>query len=583
MREAVSTHQRGHLQQAAQLYRTLTTRYPGFPDAWHYYGLLLYQSGDIEQGLESLHRAQALKPDNPAFLINFGRILYELGDFLPAVACLEQARKFRPGDPNGLLLLAQALVAVERGGEVLAELEQLGATRQIDWQFKMLIGECRDQAGDRAGALAAYDEAARIAPPAETAPLLHKADAAMKAGDTQAAEAGFEAALSRDADCAGAYLGLANLAAEAGDFDKADYLARTAVKLNPRTYEAWTLLMARTDAAANPDFMEDLERTARETAQDPESWPLRFALGRLLELQGDYDGAFAAYQQGNRMQSHRHPYTKRHQEAYVRNLIEGMDEAFVQRQADIGVEDPGIIFICGMPRSGTTLVESIIAAHQSVAAGGEMRWVHDRLRQSIGMKGINETGQWLSQSSDDTLRELARDWARVIRETAGGKPRLTDKMPGNYYHLGLLHVCFPKSPIIYVQRDARDNGLSCFTTAFHEGHGFSNDLDTIGHYYQLHRQMMEHWERVLGSERIIRVEYETLVESPETEIRRLLEAVNLPWDPACLEFHHNRRRVNTASVYQVRQPLYRSSIGRWRAYERHLDPLLLALAAVPPV
>ena len=405
----------------------------------------------------------------------------------------------------------------------------------------------------------------------------------MKAGDTQAAEADFEAALTRDPNCAGAYLGLANLATEAGDFDKAGSLARKAVKCNPRVYEAWTLLAARTDAAADPDFLKELEHTARETMQDPESWPLHFARGRLLESQGDYDDAFAAYQDGNRMQAHRRPYSKKHQENYVRSLIEGMDEAFVHRQAGIGVTDPGIIFICGMPRSGTTLVESIIAAHPSVAAGGEMRWVHDRLRRSIGMKGMSETGRWLSQSSDDTLRELAQDWAQVIRETAGDKPRLTDKMPGNYHHLGLLHVCFPKSPIIYVQRDARDNGLSCFTTAFYEGHGFSNELETIGHYYLLHRQLMEHWERVLGSERIIRVEYESLVESPETEIRRLLEAVNLPWDPACLEFHHKRRRVSTASVYQVRQPLYRSSIGRWRAYERHLEHLLLALAAAPPV
>lgn len=583
MRNAVAAHQQGHLERAEERYRSLITRYPEFPDAWHYYGLLLYQSGNTEMGLESLRRAQALKPDNPDFLVNFGRILYEVGDFVHAVICLEQARKLRPGDPNALLLLAQALVAVERGGEVLAELERLGSGRKIDWQFQMLIGECRNQAGDRAGAITAFDKAARIAPPAETAPLLHKADAAMKAGDSLAAESGFKAALSRDAKCAGAYLGLATLATEAGDFEEAESFARKAIELNPYTYEAWTLLTARVDPSANPDFLKKLDETARGAMQDPESWPLQFARARLLEQLQDYNGAFAAYEQGNQMQSHRHPYSRKHQESYVRSLIHGLDEAFVQRHAGIGVADPGIVFICGMPRSGTTLVESIVAAHPLVAAGGEMRWVHDRLRQTIGMKGISETGQWLSQASDDTLRELARDWAGAIRETAGNTPRLTDKMPGNYHLLGLLHVCFPESPIIYVHRDPRDNGLSCFTTEFHEGHGFSNDLESIGHYYLLHQQLMKHWENVLGSERIIRVEYEALVESPETEIRRLLDAVNLPWDPACLDFHQKQRRVSTASVYQVRRPLYRSSIGRWRAYERHLEPLLLALGATPPV
>lgn len=584
MQAAVSAHQRGDLPHAEEMYRALTVQYPDFPDAWHYYGLLLYRRGDTEKALECLRRAQAMRPDNPAFLINFGRVLYELGDFLHAVVCLEQAQKTQPGDPNGLLLLAQALAAVERGGEIVTELERIGRLgRGADWQLKMLIGECRNQAGDRSGAIAAYDEAVRMTRPPETAPLLRKADAAMKAGDAEVAKAEFETALSRDTNCAGAYLGLATLATEAGDFDQADSLARKALEHDPRSYQAWALLAARPNAATSGEFLENLERGAREASQDPESWPLQFALGHVLESLHDYDTAFAAYQQGNRMQSQRHPYSEKRQEAYTQSLIEGMDRTFVNRHAQIGVDDPGIIFICGMPRSGTTLVESILAAHPAVMAGGEMRWVHDRLRRSIGMKQMTDTGQWLRKASDETLRGLAQDWAEAIKEAADGKLRVTDKMPGNYHLAGLLHVCFPKSPIIYVERDARDNGLSCFTTAFHEGHGFSHALETIGHYHSLHRQLMAHWQRILGSDRIIRVEYESLVNAPEAETRRLLQALDLPWDPACLQFHQNRRRVNTASVYQVRQPLYQSSVGRWRVFERHLQPLLLALAPTPPV
>lgn len=584
MQAAVSAHRRGDLPRAEETYRALTVRYPNFPDAWHYYGLLLYQRGDTEKGLECLRRAQALRPDDPVFLVNLGRVLYEQGDFLHAVVCLEQAQKTQPGDPNGFLLLAQALVAVERGGEVVAELERFGALeRGADWQLKMLVGECRDQAGDRPGAMAAYDEAVRMTRPPETAPLLRKADAAMKAGEAETAATAFEAALARDTRCAGAWLGLATLATEAGEFDRADTLARQALEHDPRCYQAWGLLAARPNAAASDEFVEKLEHMAHETSQDPESWPLQFAHGRVLESLRDYDAAFAAYRQGNRMQSQRHPYSEKRQETYTRSLIGGMDRTFVNRHALIGVDDPGVIFICGMPRSGTTLVESILAAHPSVMAGGEMRWVHDRLRTSIGMTGMIDTGQWLREASDDALRGLAQDWAETIKEAACGKPRVTDKMPGNYHLAGLLHVCFPKSPIVYVERDARDNGLSCFTTAFHEGHGFSHALETVGHYYSLHRQLMAHWQRVLGNDRIIRVEYEALVNAPEAETRRLLEALNLPWDPACLQFHHNRRRVGTASVYQVRQPLYRSSVGRWRAFERHLQPLLVALASTPPV
>lgn len=584
MREAVSAHQQGNLGQAQSIYRRLVEKYPEFPDAWHYSGLLLYQQGDIENALLCLRRAQALKPDNPGFLVNFGRILYELQDYQNAVLCLQEAQRLRPRDPNALLLLAQALAAVERGGEVVDALENLArAGSGKNWQLQMLIGECRDQAGDRVGAIKAYEEANKLAPPSETAPLLHKAYATMRAGEAATAEDTFNAILSRDSNCAEGYLGLATLSAAAGEFERSDALCWEAIEHDPRTYQAWTLLAARQGAETRAAFLEKLDRVVRESTGNPASWPLHFARGSLLEAEQAYHSAFEAYQLGNRLQSNQHPYLRKHQEDYVENLIEGMDRAFIERRARIGVADPGVIFICGMPRSGTTLVESILAAHPSVNAGGEMRWVHDRLRQSIGVERMGETGLWLREAPEAMLHDMAVDWATMLNHTAGEKPIVTDKMPGNYHIAGLLDVCFPESPIIYVQRDARDNGLSCFATAFHEGHGFSHDLEDIGHYYLLHQRLMAHWAEVLGEERIITVRYESLIEDPEAEIRRLLEALGLPWDPACLEFHRNRRRVHTASIYQVRQPLYNRSVGRWRAFEQDLEPLLVALSAAAPV
>lgn len=580
MREAVGAHQNGNLAQAQSTYRRLVEKYPEFPDAWHYSGLLLYQQGEIENALLCLRRAQDLKPDNPGFLVNFGRILYELEDYQSAILCLQQARQLRPGDTNVLLLLAQAMAAVERGGEVLGALEQLaGAGAAQNWQLRMLIGECRDQAGDRAGAIQAYEEAHGTAPREETAPLIHKAYATLRAGETATAEDAFNALLSRDPNCAGAYLGLATLSAAEGNFERTDALCWKAIEHDPHTYQAWTLLAARQGEDTREAFLQKLDRVARESAGNRAAWPLHFARGRLLESGQAYHSAFEAYQLGNRLQSNQHPYSRKHQEDYVKNLIKGMDETFIQRRSRIGVNDPGVIFICGMPRSGTTLVESILAAHPSVNAGGEMRWIHDRLRQSIGVEHMNETGLWLRDAPDEQLHEIATDWAKMLQRAASEKPMVTDKMPGNYHIAGLLDVCFPESPIIYLERDARDNGLSCFTTAFHEGHGFSHTLENIGHYHLLHQRLMAHWDQVLGSQRIIKVRYESLVENPEAEIRRLLEALGLPWEPACLAFHRNRHQVHTASMHQVRQPLYSRSVGRWRAFEQDLEPLLVALSA----
>ncbi len=583
MREAVTAHQRGALARADRAYRELVAQYPRFADAWHYYGLLQHQRHEARAALECLRQAQALRPDHPPFLVNFARVLYEQGEVTDALAYLEQARGLAPEDPQALVLQAQVLLNTGRGAEVVGALETLLARHGGDWQFWMLLGDCREQAGDRPGARAAFAEACSRSPAGEIRPWLRRGECALTDADVQSAEQAFNQALEMDPRSAQACLGLANLAVQAGNFERTASLAEAALKRDPRAYVAWGLLAGWHNLKSDEEFRDRLEAAGQEAGEDPEAWPLHFALGSLWEHREEYDRAFAAYARGNHQQGGTRPYAAEMQEAYTRHLIEGMDEEFIARGLRVGIPDPGAIFICGMPRSGTTLVEAILASHKDVNAGGEMRWMHDRLRRELGTRGLQETGRWLKAASVGELTTFAQEWRAVLEATAGECRRVTDKMPGNYHLLGLIHVCFPGAAIVYVHRDPRDNGLSCFTTAFEEGHAFSNALNTIGRHYLLHERLMDHWRKSLGPQRIIEVQYEALVRQPEVEIRRLLAALGLQWDPACLAFHRGPHRIRTASVYQARRPLYASSVGRWRRFAKHLGPLLEALSASPPL
>lgn len=584
MSEAMAAHQRGDLASAEEGYRRLTDSFPRFADAWHYYGLLCHQKGESARALELLRRAQALAPEHPVFLFNFGRVLGELGHYSQAISSLGRVLRLTPDDERALIAYAQTLAEAGRGAEATARLERRVRERPVDWRIWALLGECRAQAGDRAGAQQALGEAAEREPAGGAARHLAGAQAALVAGDALTAELEFRAALGVEPRSGAAFLRLAEIAAQAGDSARAREWARAALALDPRLWRAWALLALDSEERQDPAFLDRLEHAARDGEEDPGSSPLHFALGWLNEGRGEYDKAFAAYARGNLIQGRHRRYDRALQEVYVSDIVAALDEVFVRRSAVVGVSDPGAIFVCGMPRSGTTLIEAILSSHPAVTAGGEMRFVHDWLRHSAGAPDLlHKTGSWLRDITDPALQALAGEWRVQLSRAAAGAPRVTDKMPGNYHLLGLIHVCFPDAAIVYVRRDPRDVGLSCFTTRFDHGHYFSHDLESIGHYYRLHEQIMEHWRTVLGSERLIEIEYEALIAQPEREIRRLLSALGLGWDPVCLRFHERRDAVQTASLAQVRQPLYSNSVGRWRRFEAHLGPLLTALAGSLPV
>jgi hypothetical protein len=241
------------------------------------------------------------------------------------------------------------------------------------------------------------------------------------------------------------------------------------------------------------------------------------------------------------------------------------------------------VFIVGMPRSGTTLIEQIVASHPDVTGAGEL----SALRHVVDAHGMFP--EWLAALSDGpgeaaarVLEQLGRDYLARTVPLARGGARLVDKMPGNFALAGLIALMLPGARIIHTRRDAVDTCLSCYTKLFGGDQPFTYDQAELGRFYRAYERLMAHWRALLPPERFIEVDYEAVVDNVEYEARRLIEFLGLPWSDACLNFHQDRRVVRTASANQVRRPIYGTSRGRWRAYAAYLGPLLGALGAGMP-
>jgi hypothetical protein len=243
-----------------------------------------------------------------------------------------------------------------------------------------------------------------------------------------------------------------------------------------------------------------------------------------------------------------------------------------------GIGNPSClpVFIMGMPRSGTTLIEQILSSHRNVFGAGELKDFGNLVFAIRGADGA-QYPECMRSLSREQLAELGISYLEALRRQAPAAERIVDKMPYNFNFVGLIHLLFPNARIIHIRRDPRDIALSCFSLIFGEGHEFTYDLGALGRYIRAYEILMEHWRRVLPAEAMLEVQYEDIVEHLEEQARRIVRYCGLEWDDACLAFHKTERVVGTASVNQVRQPIYRSSIGRWRFYQSQMQPLLKAL------
>lgn len=359
---------------------------------------------------------------------------------------------------------------------------------------------------------------------------------------------------------------------------------RKSLELAPNLGEAyWSLANLKTFRFSAADLDAMRAQLARTEISPEDRFHFHFAIGKALEDAGEYPGSFEHYAQGNSQRRAGVAYDAAETSAHVQRSKALFTREFFAERAGLGCDSPDPIFIVGLPRSGSTLVEQILSSHPSVEGTQELPDIISIARALGGRKTRDQVSKYpeilatLTASDLWALGEQYLAQTRVQRKT--GAPFFIDKMPNNWAHVGLIHLALPNAKII----DARRHPLGCcfsgFKQHFARGQHYTYSLDEIGRYYRDYVELMAHFDAVLPG-RVHRVIYEQMVDDTETEVRRLLAYCGLPFDAACLRFHENERAVRTASSEQVRQPIYRDGVDHWRHYEPWLDPLKSALGPV---
>jgi tetratricopeptide (TPR) repeat protein len=398
-----------------------------------------------------------------------------------------------------------------------------------------------------------------------------------KMGDDKGAEECYTRATRINARHAEAQNNLGALLSARGELDRARACFEAAIAADPSFVHAHYNLSTLKKYVPGDLHLKALEEISRKSADLAPAVRLRFcfAIAKAYEDVGRYDESFAAYAEGNLLKRATFQYDEAKFAQGIARVRSHYDAAFAAKPAK-GCDDETPVFIVGMPRSGTTLLEQIISSHSAVHGAGELHDLGQAISDVMGANPEGDYMEWLPQAGADKLQAIGQAYVDRLKARDPGALRITDKMPGNFYYIGLIRKILPKAKIIHSLRDPVDTCFSNYSRLFSETMPFAYDLGELGRYYRRYRALMEHWHAVLPGS-VLDVKYEDLVRDQEKQSRRLIEYCGLPWEEACLDFHRNERPVKTASIAQVRKPIYTTSVARCERFGKHLDPLRAAL------
>jgi tetratricopeptide (TPR) repeat protein len=591
-RLGVALHQQGNLPEATAAYEESLRLYPGDPHIHSNLGVALALQGQLEKALECYRRALRLRPDFASAHNNLGLALRANGKLTEAVACYQRAFQIRPDYPEAYNNLGITLRDQRDFNGAVAALSHALRLRPNYVEALSNLGLALRDQGRLEEAAACQRRAIELRPDGVDI-YLNLGNVLHDLGDIDGASAAFQNALRLQPDCVDAHNSIALILEEQGRPEQAVGYVLEGLRYAPNSACLLAILgeLAANDVCALTD--EQLRRieslAGAPATSTSDASMLHFSLAMMSEKRGAYDEAFASYRQGNAMKHRLLHETQRafdpgQHGQWIDQLIAAFSPEFFDRVRGFGLDSETPVFIVGMPRSGTTLVEQILSRHPSVFGAGELRDLPRLVSDLPGrLRATEDYPRCIDRLDRPTVQAAADEYLRKLAAHAGSSAtgpsaRITDKAPLNCFHLGLIAAIFPRARVIHCRRDPRDVCLSCYFQYFHEL-TFTWDLGDLGFFYREYERLMEHWRRVLPLQPLD-VDYEQLVTQPESMIRRLLDYCGLEWDDRCLRSHESRRPVLTGSKYQVRRPIYTTSVARWRHYEAHLGPLLDALGPI---
>ncbi len=553
--------EQGDTEAAERQYLRATECDPRNGDAYDNLGAVLLQQGRLDEAPRWHRFALAVDDTRAKSHAYLSMALRAVGAFADAEAAAQQALLLEPESVAYQVTLADLLLAVDRPDEAEAVLNDAVSADPDSVSTRLKLARALERL-DRFDEAEAMAVDARERMPESPWPPLTLAQVRLMGGDTAgAAEAG-EAALALVPDSIPVLIWFAEYYTTVGDLEAADRYARRALELQPNAIGAYgPLANTRRFEDGDPDL--EAMANAYAVAGNRQTAGLGFALGKALADAGRHDEAFERFTEANALRRRGFHYSRRGAEHRLAAIRDAWPAERIAALAEHGDPSTEPVFIVGMPRSGTTLLEQILSAHPDVFGAGELALFARVLRQH-------------GAPAPATAAPIGRDYVAAVRRLSPDAARVTDKMPGNYQNLGAIAAALPNATIIHARRDPVDTCLSCFQQSFARGQHWSYDLEELGHQYRIYEGIMNHWRAVMP-ERFIEIDYEDVVADLETQARRLVAAAGLAWDPRCLDFHASDRAVLTASKGQVRRPIYRSSIDKAARYGARIDPLRSAL------
>lgn len=571
----------GKLPEAEEHFRRAARQAPGFADAWKNLGLLLLSSGRAEEAVDIWQRLLELDPKNTDTHHHLGVALERSGQWARAeqtylAALRESPEDFRLQNDLGSVLQRQGKMGAAE--KIFRSLTLKYPQRAAGWSN---LGAVLLQTQKYPEAEAALRQALAIRPQFAGAHF-NLGNLLKQLGRLDSAIEHYRIAVALQPHHPDFLMNLAAALNCRGEFSEAAALCREIIRHHPlHTLAYYTLFTFNAEQVTEDEATRLGELLEHSQLTTEERVSAYFSLGKHYDRLGQYDRAFEYYRLGNQ----RARTTREFRQDRVPRLIDLIKENFtpelMERWRDHGSTSRQPIFILGMPRSGSTLVDQILTSHSQVGGAGEFEGMRMLVQTMLDIPFRSSPDALDEFAYPRSMRHLDRslidrmvaEYLQRLHRVAGNTPFLTDKMPNNFLHIGLIHLLFPRATILYTRRNPLDVCLSCYFQNFSIGNAFSFDLRDTARYYREQERLMEHWFSLLPG-RIHVVDYEQLVLNQEAETHRLIEDIcGLPWEPGCLDFHENRRAVHTASLWQVRQPLYRDSIDKWRHYAAHLSPL----------
>jgi tetratricopeptide (TPR) repeat protein len=571
-------------EEAEACYRQALGFQEDFAEAHNNLGNALRAQKKSEPALDCYKRALELKPNYSEAYNNMGGALRDLKKPEEALDAYNKAIALRQNYQEAYNNMALVLVDLKRQDDALNILSRAVAINPDKEESLILMATMLLDQGKAQGAHSAIQRALKIKP--ESVGALNLMGRILRdVEDLNGSVEQCRKAIKLNPDFAEAHNNLGISLMELGKFDEATAEFKKALELNPEAIRVYTNLAATKKFTKDDPDLAALEgiMAKPDALSEDDQISFSYALGKAYDDVKEHVKAFDYFLKGATLKRTKLTYD----EPAMARLFDRIRGVFTPKLMDekrgMGNDSNLPIFVIGMPRSGSTLTEQILASHPKVFGAGELKTFHKSV-QELG-KIFSETVRYpevLPLMREDQFKDLAKHYLESMPKVPKGTLRISDKMLTNYYYIGLINLVFPNAKIINTRRNPVDTCISCFSKLFREDLPFTYEMGEIGRYYRRYHVLMEHWKKIVPAGTILEVNYEDVVGDIEGQARRLLDFCGLEWDARCLSFYKDERPVKTASVAQVRQPIYKTSVERWRNYGPGVEPLLGELKGLFP-